>query len=128
MNDCIFCRIIKKAIPAQIVYEDEKTLAFLDIHPINPGHILVMPKKHDDYLFDLEEKEYKDLMLKSRKLAGLLKDRLKPKRIGMAVEGFLVSHVHIHLVPLNKGNELNPERARDVGKEEIKSMAEKLRL
>ena len=58
MNDCVFCKIIKKEIPASVVYEDEKTLAFLDINPYAKGHLLVIPKKHSKWLWDMPENEY----------------------------------------------------------------------
>ena len=105
-EDCIFCKMAKGEIPVDKIWEDDKHFSFLDLHPINPGHILVIPKKHMDYLFDLNDKEYNELMTKAKELAIMLKQKLKPKRIGMAVEGFGIPHVHIHLVPLNKGNEL----------------------
>ena len=123
MENCIFCKIIKGEIPSVKIWEDGNFLAFLDINPINPGHTVLIPKKHDDYLFDLEDEEYKELMLKAKKIAKMLKNKLKPKRVGLAVEGFFVPHIHIHLVPLNKGNELNPERAKNMGAEELNKIA-----
>src|SRR3989304_4186723 len=125
-ENCIFCKIVKGEIPAVKIWEDEKHLVMLDTNPINPGHTLVMPKKHTDYIFDLSDEEYSELMLRAKKIAKLLKNRLNPKRIGLAVEGFFVHHVHVHLVPLNKGNELNPERAKHVDEKELKLMAEKI--
>lgn len=126
-EDCIFCKMARGEIPVDKIWEDDKHFSFLDIHPINPGHLLVIPKKHADYLFDLSDKEYNELMVKAKELAIMLKKKLKPKRIGMAVEGFGVSHVHIHLVPLNKGNELNPERAKHMDAEELKKIAKILK-
>jgi len=125
-EDCIFCKIVNGEIPAVKIWEDEKYLAFLDMSPINPGHTLLIPKKHSDYLFDLTDKEYSELMLKAKKIAKMLKEKLNPKRIGMAVEGFFIPHVHIHLVPLNKGNELNPERAKPMKILELNKIAEKI--
>jgi histidine triad (HIT) family protein len=126
MENCIFCKIIEGKIPAVKVWEDKNHLAILDMNSINPGHTLLIPKKHDDYLFDLNDKEYSELMLKAKELAKMLKKKLNPVRVGMAVEGFGVPHVHIHLVPVNKGNELNPERARFYSEEELKKIAEKI--
>ena len=126
-EDCVFCKIIEGKIQSVKIFENNKYLAFLDVNPINPGHTLVIPKKHLDYLFDLNDKEYNELMLMAKKIAKLIKNKLKPKRIGLAVEGFFVPHVHIHLVPLNKGNELNPERARSSTKEELEKIAKKIR-
>jgi histidine triad (HIT) family protein len=126
MKDCIFCKIIKGEIPAVKLWEDEKYFVFLDKSPINPGHTLVLPKKHTDYIFDLNDKEYAELMLKAKEVAKILKKKLNPKRVGMAVEGFFVPHVHIHLVPENRGNELNPERAIDMDVRELNKLAEKI--
>ncbi len=126
MENCIFCKILKQEIPCFKIWEDKKHLAFLDVNPINPGHTLVVPKKHDDYLFDLSDKEYSELMLAAKSIAKLIKKKMGCKRIGVAVEGFAVPHVHIHLVPLNKGNELNPEKARRMSDEELKKVKDKL--
>src|SRR3989344_7285820 len=126
-SNCVFCKIIEGKIPSEKIYEDENYLAFLDVNPINPGHTLVIPKKHSDYLFDLNDEDYKKLMLTAKKIAKIIKDKLKPKRVGLAVEGFFVPHVHVHLVPLNKGNELNPERAKSSSKEELEKIAKKIR-
>ncbi|VVB83116.1 HIT domain protein [uncultured archaeon] len=125
-TDCIFCKIIKGEIPAVKLWEDEKYFVFLDKSPINPGHTLVLPKKHTDYIFDLNDKEYTELMLKAKEIAKILKKKLNPKRVGMAVEGFFVPHVHIHLVPENRGNELNPERAMNMDVKELNKLAEKI--
>ncbi len=126
MIDCIFCKIINGEIPAVKLWEDEKFFIFLDKSPINPGHALVLPKKHTDYVFDLNDKEYTELMLKSKEVAKILKKKLNCKRVGMAVEGFAVPHVHVHLVPENKGNELNPERAKDMDIKGLNKIAEKI--
>ena len=125
-SNCIFCKIVKGEIPAVKILEDKKYFAFLDVNPINPGHVLLIPKKHTDYIFDLEEKEYQELMLKAKKIAKLLKEKLNPKRVGLAVEGFFIPHVHIHIVPLNKGNELNPERAKKMDEVQLKLIANKI--
>lgn len=125
-KDCIFCKIIKGEIPAVKIWEDEKYFAFLDINQINPGHALLIPKKHTDYLFDLDDKEYTQLMLKAKFLAKLLKNKLKPKKIGLVVEGFLIHHVHIHLFPLNKCGDLDFEKAKRMSKEELNKIAEKI--
>ena len=125
-NNCIFCKIVKGEIPAVKIFEDEKHFAFLDMNPINSGHTLLIPKKHTDYLFDLNDNEYSKLMLKAKYLAKLLKNKLAPKRVGILVEGFLIPHAHIHLVPLNKGGGLSFEKAKPMSKEELKKLAEKI--
>ena len=126
MNDCIFCKIVKGEIPCVKIWEDEKYLAFLDVNPVNPGHTLLIPKKHDDYLFNLSDDEYTELMLHAKVLARKLKEKLNPRRIGMAVEGFAVHHGHIHLIPLNQVNELN-QQATNMNVEELNEIAQKIR-
>ena len=123
-ENCIFCKIVKGEIPAVKIWEDENYLAILDINSINPGHTLLIPKKHEDYLFDLNNEEYSGLMLKSKIVAELLKKKLNPKRIGMAVEGFGVPHIHIHLVPINNPYELNPEKAKKMSSEKLNKIQE----
>jgi len=127
MANCFFCKFVKNEIPCAKVYESDKAIAFLDINPINPGHTLVILKKHADYIFDLEDKDYKDLFLEAKKVAKALKKALNPKRVGIAVEGFGVPHAHIHLVPINRGYELNPNNAKPMAKEELEKIAEKIR-
>ncbi len=126
-SNCIFCKIIKGEIPSVKIWEDEKHFAFLDMNPINSGHTLLIPKKHTEYLFELNDEEYTQLMLKAKFLAKLLKNKLKPKKIGMIVEGFLIPHVHIHLVPLDNGGELSFEKAKPMNKEELNKLAERIR-
>ncbi len=126
-KDCIFCKIIRGEVPAVKIYENQKVTAFLDSNPIKPGHVLVVPKEHKDYIFNLEDKEYIDLMIEVKKIAKILKNKLQSRRIGLVVEGFGVAHVHIHLVPVNKGNELNPEKARPAEIEELNRIAQKIR-
>jgi histidine triad (HIT) family protein len=126
-NNCTFCKIAKGEIPSVKIWEDEKYLAFLDMNPINSGHTLLIPKKHTDYIFDLKNSEYSRLMLNTKKIANLLKEKLEPRRVGIAVEGFFVPHVHVHIVPLNKGNELNPERAKPMNQDELNKVADKIR-
>src|SRR3989344_2967902 len=99
MSDSIFTRIIKGEIPAHKIYEDDKTLAFLDIHPIQPGHTLVVPKKQIDSLWDLPEEEYAVLMQNCNKVAKRLRKILGVPRVGVQVIGIDVPHAHVHLIP-----------------------------
>jgi histidine triad (HIT) family protein len=128
MEDCIFCKMIMREILIEKIYEDEKYLAFLDINPMHPGHTLLIPKKHVDYIFDLEDEEFKDYFLMAKKLSFVLKEVLKTEKVGLAVEGFLVRHAHIHLVPLNKGQALDPCLQKPADKNELKKLGEKIRI
>ena len=123
-DNCIFCKISKGEISAVKIWEDRKYLAFLDMNPINPGHTLVLPKKHTDYIFDLKDGEYKKLILTAKKIAKLLKEKLKSKRIGVLVEGFGVPHAHIHLIPINSGGEIDFKKAESMNQEELNKIAE----
>lgn len=125
--DCIFCRIIKGEIPCFSVYEDDSFLAFLDINPIKQGHTLVIPKQHAEDLFSMDEGLYHGMWDVAKKLSPVLISATEAKRVGVIVEGFLVPHAHVHLIPLHKGNELNPANARPSSREELEEMAGKIR-
>ncbi|MFZ1970640.1 MAG: HIT family protein [Candidatus Nanoarchaeia archaeon] len=127
MENCVFCKIIKGEIPAVKIWEDEKHIAMLDINPIKPGHVLLIPKKHSEYIFDLDDKEYNLLMVKAKEIAKKLKLKLNSKRIGLAIEGFGVPHIHVHLIPIDKENDLNSKRMRPLSAEELNKMADKLK-
>ncbi len=103
MTDCIFCKIVAGEIPCHKVWEDEQHVAFLDIHPMREGHTLLVPKLHASYLFELDENAYRSLLQAAKTVAGPLKEAMHVPRIGVAVEGFEVDHVHVHLIPLDRG-------------------------
>ncbi len=126
MEDCIFCKIIRKEIPSFMVWENDSYLAFLDINPIQEGHILLIPKKHFSCLFDMPQQEYEQLLNTAKRLSNPLKAYTKANRIGMIVEGLAVDHVHVHLVPINKPGELNPANSKPGDKEHLKELAQKL--
>ena len=98
----IFSRIAAGEIPSYKVAEDARFYAFLDINPVAPGHVLVIPKKEVDYIFDIEDEEFKDLHLFSKRVAQAMKKALPCKRVATAVIGLEVPHAHIHLIPINK--------------------------
>ncbi|MFA7000390.1 MAG: HIT family protein [Candidatus Paceibacterota bacterium] len=124
--ECIFCKIINNEISCAKVWENEKFLVFLDIMPINPGHVLLIPKNHNEDIFKLEDDLYNEIFKTARKLSEPLKKVTDAKRVGMIIEGFGVDHSHIHLVPLYKGHELNPEKAQKASEDELKQMQLKL--
>lgn len=124
--ECIFCKIINNEIPCAKVWENEKFLVFLDIMPINPGHILLIPKNHNEDIFKLEDDLYNEIFKTARKLSEPLKKVTNAKKVGMMIIGFDVKHAHLHLVPLHKGPELNPERAKKASEGELQQMQLKL--
>ena len=97
----IFTRIAAGEIPSYKVAEDDKYFAFLDINPVAPGHVLVIPKKEESYIFNLDADTYAGLTMFARRVAKALEKAVPCKRIGVCVIGLEVPHAHIHLVPLN---------------------------
>ena len=108
----IFSKIVSGDMPAYKVAEDENYLAFLDIFPLAYGHVLVIPKKETDYIFEIDSDEYLELFRFAKQVAHAMNQVIVCKRIGMAVVGLEVPHAHIHLVPLNNVSDINFERPK----------------
>ena len=108
----IFSKIISGEIPSFIVAENENFLAFLDVFPIAKGHVLVIPKREIDYLFDITSDEYLEFWKFAQLVAKAMDRAITCKRIGVAVIGLEVPHAHIHLVPLNNISDINFERTK----------------
>ena len=96
----IFSRIIAGEIPCYKVAEDEKNFAFLDINPVNRGHVLVVPKTENDYIFNLSDDDYASLTMFARRVAKALEQAVECKRVGVTVIGLEVPHAHIHRIPI----------------------------
>lgn len=103
----IFSRIAAGEIPSWKVAEDADHFAFLDINPVHPGHVLVIPKKETDYIFDLSDEELASLMLFAKRVAKAIKKAIPCKKVGITVIGLDVPHTHVHLVPMNTGADMN---------------------
>lgn len=101
MSDCPFCKIAGSEIPAHKIYEDDHSFAFLDKHPINPGHILVIPKKHEPNFYDLDDVIYGAVMDTVKKLSKLVNDKIHPHKVGLIIAGWDVPHTHVHIVPMH---------------------------
>ena len=99
MEDSVFTKIINGEIPSHKIYEDEHTYAFLDIHPANEGHTLVIPKKQVEFLWDLDEDTYTHLMTAVKKVGQHLRSRLNYPYVGVQVVGIDVPHAHVHVIP-----------------------------
>ena len=124
----IFSKIIAGEIPAYKVAEDERFLAFLDIFPLAKGHLLVIPKKETDYIFDLESEEYLGLWQFTQLVAKAMDQVFDCDRIGVAVIGLEVPHTHIHLVPLKNMTNINFEKPKlKFSPEEFEEIAQKIR-
>ena len=103
----IFTKIVDGEIPAYKVAEDDHYLAFLDIFPLVKGHVLVIPKKEVDYLFDLDNEQYGGLNLFAKRVAEAIKRAVPCIKVGVAVLGLEVPHAHIHLIPMNSEKDIN---------------------
>lgn len=124
----IFSKIVNREIPAHIVAETIDYLAFLDVSPLTMGHVLVIPKKETDYIFDLDEESYFGLTLFAKIVAGGLKKAFPCIKVGMAVIGLEVPHVHIHLIPMNQVNDMNFSKPKlSPSSEELAEAAAKIR-
>ena len=116
----IFSKIISGEIPCHKVAESNDFLAFLDIMPIRKGHVLVIPKRETDYIFDIEDQELGEMMVFAKTVAKKIEKVFPCKRIGVTVIGLEVPHAHIHLIPINSIADM------DFGQEKLSITAEKL--
>ena len=124
----IFSKIVAGEIPAYKVAETIDYLAFLDISPLAEGHVLVIPKKEVDYLFDLDDELYTGLQIFAKIVATGLGKAISCKRIGVAVIGLEVPHAHIHLIPMNHVSDLNFSRPKlSFTPEQLQATADKIR-
>jgi len=123
----VFSKIVTGEIPSYKVAETDTCLAFLDVYPIAKGHVLVIPKKETDYIFDLDDKSLADLHVFAKRVAKAIEKVVSCKRIGMAVVGLEVPHAHIHLIPLQGAHDINFERPKlKFTKEEMQELAQKI--
>lgn len=123
----IFSRIAAGEIPSYKVAEDDNYFAFLDINPVAPGHVLVIPKKEESYIFNLPEEEYHGLTAFARRVALALEKAMPCKRIGVAVIGLEVPHAHIHLIPLNSEADMDFRKPKlTLPEEQMSEIANKI--
>ena len=108
----IFTKIINREIPAHILAEDERYIAFLDINPLVLGHALVVPKQEVDFLFDLDDDTLAGINVFAKKVAQAIKKSVPCRRVGVAVIGLEVPHAHVHLIPMNTMNDINFTRPK----------------
>ena len=124
----IFSKIIAGEIPAHVVAESNEFLAFLDISPLAEGHVLVIPKKEVDYIFDLDDETYTGLHIFAKIVATALKKAIPCKKVGVAVIGLEVPHAHIHLIPMNQVDDMNFARPKlSFTPEELSATKEKIK-
>ena len=124
----IFTRIINGEIPCYKIAEDDNYFAFLDINPLTKGHALVIPKREVDYIFDIDDNLIGGMMVFAKKVALAIEKTVPCKRIGIAVLGLEVPHAHIHLVPINGGNDIDFSKPKlKFAKEEFEQLASQIK-
>ena len=123
----IFTRIVNGELPCHKLYEDERSLSFLDLRPINPGHALVIPKREIDYIFDVPDDLLRHLVSVARKVALAIDASVECERVGVIVAGLEVPHAHIHLVPINGIGDINFANAKSADAEDLAALAETIR-
>ncbi|SRR6056297_107539 len=124
----LFTKIVRGEVPSYKIAEDSQFLAFLDINPNARGHVLCIPKKEVDNIFDLDEGVYQELMRFSRKVALALEKTVDCKRVGMAVIGLEVPHAHVHLIPLNNMSDMDFSNSVKMEDEDFKKLAESIHV
>ncbi len=126
MNDCIFCKIVNKEIPCNNVYEDKNFLAFLDIKPLNPGHTLIIPKKHYRWVWDVDD--FGKYLEFTKKVEKGISKAMTTEWVVMGVAGNEVPHAHVHLIPRFKddghGGFMKPDNFKHIQKEEMNKIAQ----
>ena len=130
MEDSIFTKIINGEIPAHKIYEDDKTLAFLDIDPVTPGHTLVIPKAQVEFVWDLADDDYRHLLEVTKKVALHLRSALSVPYVGERIVGVDVPHAHVHVIPFEDVADFNKPSGGHVepDHEALAALAERLRF
>lgn len=130
MSDSIFTKIIRGEIPSHKVYEDELTYAFLDIYPVAPGHVLVVPKRQVEFVWDLPEEDYRAVMATAQKLAVRLRGVMGKPYVSSRVVGVDVPHAHVHLIPFSDASQLRyePDMSGDPDHAALADLAQKIAL
>ena len=105
-SSCIFCRIVAGEAPASVLHEDGRVLAFMNIRPLHPGEFLVIPKAHVDHFSDLDDDLACRVLVVGQRLSRNLRERLKPRRVGLVVHGYGVPHAHLNVVPLHHPDDI----------------------
>ncbi len=123
----IFAKIAAGEIPSYKVAENEKYYAFLDINPLKEGHTLIIPRREEDYFFDLDDIELAEIMIFAKRVAAAIKKAFPCKKVGIAVLGLEVPHAHIHLVPMQNEGDMNFANEKlKLSEEQFKEIAERI--
>ncbi|MCM1077267.1 MAG: HIT family protein [Bacteroides sp.] len=122
----IFSKIAAGEIPSYRVAADDRHYAFLDINPVAPGHVLVIPRKENDYIFDMSDEDYTALTLFAKRVAKAIEAAIPCKRVGVAVIGLEVPHTHIHLIPINSEADMDFHNKAQLPSPEMESIAKSI--
>lgn len=113
MGDCRFCRIIRREDLSYVVYEDDEIIAFLSNMPINPGHVLVVPKVHEPEFYKLDDEIYQSLMKTVKKVAVAISEIYKPVKVGELIAGWDIPHTHVHVLPMYDYDDITSKKVLD---------------
>ncbi len=132
MSDCLFCKIISKELPSSVVYEDDDVLAFLDIKPTNPGHTLVVPKKHSDGFHDAYPETLQKLIVATQKIANAVAQAMGTTGFNLeenngAIAGQVIPHLHLHIIPRRPEDGLKHWPGSSYPEGEKEDVAERIR-
>ena len=133
MDECVFCKIVAGTQDAQIIYQDDLVMGFLDIHPIRIGHTLIIPKAHYETILDIDDDTLAHLIKVTKKIAMQVKTAMNAigLRIGnnnYAAAGQIIPHLHFHVIPVTKEFPINIKFDRfNLSTEELEQIAEKIR-
>jgi len=131
-EDSVFTKIIKGELPSHKIYEDDKTLAFMDIHPVQPGHVVVVPKRQVNFVWDLDDQDYIALMKTVQKISKKMREVFPDKkRVGVQIEGLGIdNHAHVNILPFSTVEEFRrlPNTDDEPDHEALENMAEKLHI
>ena len=106
MNDCPFCKLVNEGFPAHVIYENDEAFVMLDRQSVAFGHSMVIPKKHTPLIYEMEDSEYIKLLRLSKDLANIFQENLNPEAVSYLAYGRDIKHVHLHLIPLEYGDEI----------------------
>ena len=126
MTDCIFCKIVKKEIPANIIYEDENFLAFLDINPVSYGHTLIVPKKHIIWMHEANDSLISEIFKLAKRIMLAIKNGMKSDYVQLSVVGKDVPHFHIHLKPRKLSDDIHDSSTKKYEKGKSEEVALKI--
>lgn len=131
-RQCAFCAIVERAASAFVVYEDSHAVVFMDRHPINVGHVLVVPRHHAEAFYELDEAAFVGLMLVVRRMASVIEAVYRPRKVGMLAAGFDVPHAHLHVLPMHDYHDITSRailegRRANPSDEELRLAAEQIK-